>query len=342
MVLLLILASCAGEGKAPLTVPVVAAPETSATPVAASSAVVSTALAAEPPVEPAAPIPVDAVAELFGADAKLAHARCPGEAPEIGCLLSLRYEGDEAALKVATALQRDLGVLAGVLPEQMMDGGYRGLLHLDPVVPTGRERTHLAWVSAALFDIDAFVRAIAERAKGPVAYSARPRSIRFFRSRGAHTPAAFAGSDVIAYNVAGSINTSAITVRETLFHELFHLADEHAAGWSESALGELHRAIVEKCGAKTACLRPFAPHDTQVRGGTYYAFQPGNGPAEYAAELAVRYFRETRAALAEKRFEHAPFKCGGPENERAWKALVDRMFGGVDATPACDPPKKPW
>jgi hypothetical protein len=314
-----------------------------AMPIAAASAS-SPPLPEEPPPPPPpvpAPAPVDPAVELFGADAPQARARCPGESA-VDCLLSFRYAGDDAALALATKLQHDVGVLAGVLPEQMMDGGYRGILQLDPVVPTGRDRTHLAWVTDALVDIDGFVQAITKRAGAPIAYSARPRSVRFFRSRGAHTPAAFAGSDVIAYNVAGSINTSGPTVRETLFHELFHLADQRADGWSEPALADVHKTIVERCGTKTACLRPFAPHDTQVRGGTYYAFQPGNGPAEYAAELAVRYFRETRAALAGKRFEHAPFKCGPAENAKAWSLLVARMFGGVDLSPACDPQQKSW
>jgi hypothetical protein len=71
-----------------------------------------------------------------------------------------------------------------------------------------------------------------------------------------------------------------------------------------------------------------------VRGGTYYAFQPGNGVHEYAAELAIRYYREHRALLAGKR-PLAPFKCGVPENAESWKLVVDRFFGSIDLTPTC-------
>ena len=31
----------------------------------------------------------------------------------------------------------------------------------------------------------------------------------------------------------------------------------------------------------------------------------------------------------------AAFKCGPPENARAWRLLVDEFFGGLDRTPAC-------
>ncbi len=78
-----------------------------------------------------------------------------------------------------------------------------------------------------------------------------------------------------------------------------------------------------------ACLRPYAPHKTKVRGKTYHAFHPESGVGEYAAELAVRYYREHRAVLA-KRPPRRPFKCRRPENARAWKRLATEFFGGVD------------
>lgn len=71
--------------------------------------------------------------------------------------------------------------------------------------------------------------------------------------------------------------------------------------------------------------------------GTYYAFQPnnGNGVHEYAAELAVRYYKEQAEMLRAKRLARPAFKCGPPENARAWKALVDEFFGGRDLVPTC-------
>jgi hypothetical protein len=85
------------------------------------------------------------------------------------------------------------------------------------------------------------------------------------------------------------------------------------------------------------CLTPFAPTEMTVRGGTYYAFHPNNGAAvrEYAAELALRYYREQRAYA--KDLPHPRrFKCGPKENAVSWKLLVDEFFGGVDHTPACE------
>ena len=75
-----------------------------------------------------------------------------------------------------------------------------------------------------------------------------------------------------------------------------------------------------------------------VRGGTYYAFQPNNGDAvhEYAAELAVRYFKEQSRDAATRASSRArAFKCGPAENARAWQALVDEFFAGRDLVPAC-------
>src|SRR5262249_29517302 len=93
--------------------------------------------------------------------------------------------------------------------------------------------------------------------------------------------------------------------------------------------------IVSRCGTDTRCLRPYAPNSTLVRGGTYYAFQPGNGVAEYAAELAIRYFREMRARERGKALPEPAFKCGPPENARAWELMVTEFLGGADQTPPC-------
>jgi hypothetical protein len=92
--------------------------------------------------------------------------------------------------------------------------------------------------------------------------------------------------------------------------------------------------VVAKCGTSITCLAPYSPNDVIVVGGTYYSFQPGNGVREYAAELATRYYKEHRA-LQKKQPLGRPFKCGPPENARAWKAMVDTFFAGIDQTPAC-------
>ena len=74
-----------------------------------------------------------------------------------------------------------------------------------------------------------------------------------------------------------------------------------------------------------------------VRGGTYYAFQQDNGAVvhEYAAELAVRYFKEQSEMLATGKLSRPAFKCGPSENGRAWQALVTEFFAGLDRVPAC-------
>ena len=151
------------------------------------------------------------------------------------------------------------------------------------------------------------------------------------------TPSAYAEGWSVAYNVAGSLNTSADAVRETLFHEIFHLDDAAHDEWSGRVLRPIFDAIVQKCAARTACLGPFAPNDTMVRGGTYYAFQPNNGDAvhEYAAELALRYYRDNRASMRGEALKKPGFKCGPPENQRAWTAIAGEFFGGVDRTPTC-------
>ena len=125
--------------------------------------------------------------------------------------------------------------------------------------------------------------------------------VLFFRSA-KRTPSAYAHDWTVAWNVSGSLNTSADAARETLFHEIFHLNDyaHPVAGvdaWSLVALEGIFSAIVKKCGTATACLTPYTPNDTQVRGGTYYAFQPGNGVREYAAELVPSVWPTDRVAV---------------------------------------------
>jgi hypothetical protein len=219
----------------------------------------------------------------------------------------------------------------------MMDGGYRGRLHLVPELALGPERRHLEWISAAARDYDAFFDGLSTLAPAPISYRSRAIGFRVFRSERRRTPSAYAEGWDVSYNVAGSLNTSADAVRETLFHEIFHLNDAAHGAWSNKALRPLFDAIVARCGAETSCLRPYAPSSTLVRGGTYYAFQPGNGVVEYAAELAIRYYRETRAAMRKTPLPAPPFKCGPEENARAWTLIVNEFFGGADESPACAP-----
>ncbi|XXT23654.1 hypothetical protein WME94_19130 [Sorangium sp. So ce429] len=284
--------------------------------------------------------PEDAAAHQAGIDAcrrgLAGAAGAPSPGPErVRCLLALRYKGDQQAAASATALFDRSGSVAGLEREHLMDGGYRGTLHLVPELPVRAERRHLEWTAAALADFDAFAAELAAAASSPVRYRHRALALRYFRSVRARTPSAYASGWTVAYNLAGSLHRSADEVRETLFHEIFHLNDSAHGAWSQAALSPIYDAIVARCGTRIPCLAPYSPNGTIVKGGTYYSFQPGNGVGEYAAELAIRYYREQRAALRGQRLGKPPFKCGPPENARAWSQLAGEFFGGADRVAPC-------
>ncbi len=280
--------------------------------------------AAEPHIEPR-----DAAKLLYG-------TATPPTCDSVECLIDARYSADAKAKALARALYDASGDVVGLGEDEIMDGGYRGKIHLVPQLPIGGYRVHLAWVSAAMHDIDAFFTGLFPDA--PPAYRWRALAFRFVRSIKKRTPSAYASSWTVMYNVEGSLLTSAAGVRETLFHELFHLNDEQHGEWSAKTLATDYDAIVKKCGTRARCLAPYAPNDTMVRGGTYYAFQQNNGDAvhEYAAELAVRYYKEQSEMTERGKLSRRAFKCGTPENGRAWRALVDEFFAGRDLVPACD------
>ena len=240
---------------------------------------------------------------------------------DIACLIEHRYAADAKAAVLAAALYASSGSVAGVGPDEQMDGGYR---------------QHLTWVTAAMTSIDGFFTELFAKQPAPN-YRWHAIGFRFVRSVKKRTPSAYEAGWSVEYNVEGSLLTSEAGVRETLFHELFHSNDEDHGDWSVKALGTDYDAIVKRCGTKVSCLAPFAPNVTMVRGGTYYAFQQNNGVAvhEYAAELAVRYFDEQTLMLRSGKLARPAFKCGPPENARSWQALVDEFFAGRDLVPAC-------
>jgi hypothetical protein len=290
--------------------------------------------AAPQPAAPQPPAPQPAI--------DLDHARqlLPGfdECGDVPCLIERAYKPDAKARALAMTLWRDRGDLAGVGAEEIMDGGYRGKIHLVPQLPIGAHRQHLVWVADAMQSIEEFFTGTFTE-DSPPHYRWRHLAFRFVRSLGKRTPSAYASSWAIEYNVAGSLLTSAAGVRETLFHELFHNNDEDHGDWSARHLQADYDAILARCGARpsVACLAPYAPNNTMVRGGTYYAFQQNNGNAvhEYAAELAVRYFKEQSEIRSAGKLSRRAFKCGPPENARAWRALIDEFFAGRDLVPGC-------
>jgi hypothetical protein len=295
--------------------------------IAAMTVVYGTALAAPPPA-----------VEFIAAQALLFGDAPPADCSDVACLIERAYTADAKAKALALALFKDTGDVAGVGPDEIMDGGYRGKIHLVPQLPVGGYRQHLAWVGGAMHDIDGFfTKLFADQT--PPSYRWNALQFRFVRSIKKKTPSAYATNWTVEYNVEGSLLTSAAGVRETLFHELFHVNDEAHEEWSAKHLQADYDAIIKLCGATPAlrCLAPFAPNVTMVRGGTFYAFQQnnGNGVHEYAAELAVRYFNEQSEMLSAKKLAHKAFKCGPAANARSWKALVDEFFAGRDLVPPC-------
>lgn len=294
------------------------------------------------PPRPAIAIALDEAEDVLfpGATAQTLRQACPdtslAAAEQIRCLIAARFRGDDEARAIALDLFERTGGVAGVEREHVMDGGFRGKLHLVPEPPVGPHRKHLAWVAAATTDFEWFFGELEARAGKRPAYRHEPIAWRFFRSVGRTTPSAYASGWTVAYNVSGSLLRTADGTRETLFHEIFHLNDGEQR-FSRPKLGAIYDGIVARCGARTPCLAPYAPTTTMVRGGTYYAFQPDNGDGvhEYAAEIAMRYYQDHRALLRGERLTRPAFKCGPPENAEAWSRIVEAFFGGVDLTPPC-------
>jgi hypothetical protein len=283
--------------------------------------------AAMPP--PAPSIPFEIAKRVLPVSAECAN---------VECLLEHAYRADPKAAELALALWKESGDVAGVGPDEVMAGGFRGTIHLVPELPVQSYRKHLAWVVGATRSIDEFFRALYAGLPDP-GYRFNALEFRFVRSLNKHRPSAYAIGWTVEYNVEGSLNLNQVAVRETLFHELFHLNDTAHGEWSAQHLRHDYDAILAKCGSRPSvkCLTPYAPNDTMVRGGTFYAFQQNNGDTvhEYAAELAVRYFKEQSDMLHAGKLARRAFKCGPPENARAWHALVSEFFAERDLVPPC-------
>jgi len=175
---------------------------------------------------------------------------------------------------------------------------------------------------------------IRKRAGKEIAMTDRPIDFRFFYTDKGGAPSAFAVGRNVGYNLYGSVNVSAEAVRDTLFHEIFHLNDVWKDGFSGRSIAPLEAEILNRCRNDQRCLTPYAPTDTTMS-GKLYAFVDGGGGREYTAELALRYFREQRLLLEGKPLPIPAFKCGPPENAKTMKLLSDEFFGGVDLVEAC-------
>jgi hypothetical protein len=305
----------------------------------------SPALPSVPPSSLAEPrVPYDR-ARLLGSyvfpDEPRAVDACATPADEhdlVHCLLRRRFAEDDGALKLALRLYDETGIVPGVEARRIMnDDAYRGRVEIEPALPTGVDRQHLEWIVDAFDALGRLVRELQEQAPGVVRFVARPSALRFYRTANTTTPSAYVADGSIAYNLRGELFTSSESVFETLVHELFHLHDEVHGDWSERALNGMYQRVRRRCQGADTCLKRFAPHETRVNGGIYYAFHSTSDVREYAAELAIRYVREHRLRLAPViGSPRAPrFKCLAAENAMAWRAISREFFGGLDLVPRC-------
>lgn len=370
-----IVAGCGGtdraspRAQAPSARPVVTAPLPTAAPSASTAA-----LSPEVEPDPDAATPEDAERVLFLATDRRTDGireHCPvtlDARARIRCLVSLRYADDKDSRALALTLYDETGSLAGLLPEETSDDGRGGKVHLMPARPIGPNRDHLQWIVDAFRDYKRFLDGLrakaADKAPPPgaaaspkgdtpppgdtaspadtpspkkVAFRDRPVDFRFFYTDKGGNPSAFAVRRNVGYNLFGAVNVSDTTVRDTLFHEIFHLNDARLGAALEDALAPIYAKIAARCGKKTSCLAPYAPTDTFVN-GAYYAFSLAGSPKEYAAEVGLRYYREHRLLLENKPLPVPPFECGAPENQEAYRLVADTMFAGIDLVPPCPSP----
>lgn len=289
---------------------------------------------------------------------KLKLKSCTGtDSEKIRCLLRKKYSKYPKALKLAIDFYNRFGNVAGVRPEQTVDGGWRGILKMIPRLPVGRKHRHLAGVLASFKEYEMFFKWLSEKGKKHPNFRITNISFKFYVTPGRKTPSASAWKWNIAYNLNGSLLKNMDGIRETLYHELFHLNDAVHNNWSERKLRVTYDSILAKCrkyrvrGNRQSrryqkCLLPYAPYKTTVlKDNVFYAFHPESDAGEYAAELAVRYYLEHRAIL-KKLPEHkhkktlgysarGNFKCGPKENLLVWNLIRDEFFGGNDLTPPC-------
>lgn len=105
--------------------------------------------AAEPEPEPA-PTFDEVLTVLFAEKTSSAPvvAACPVSLPRdarVRCLYDERYRGDAKAAGIAHDLLVKWHTVAGVEVAHTMDGGYRGMIRIEPAVPVGENRKHLEY-----------------------------------------------------------------------------------------------------------------------------------------------------------------------------------------------------
>src|SRR4051794_10624502 len=135
---------------------------------------------------------------------------------DIPCLIEQAYRADAKASRLASELFQATGDVAGIGPEEVLDGGFRGTIKLVPQLPINGYRKHLLWITGSAKGIDQFFDGLFAGLAKPN-YRWRALEFRFVRSLVKHRPSAYAFDWTIEYNVEGSLNISEKGVRETLF-----------------------------------------------------------------------------------------------------------------------------
>jgi len=129
------------------------------------------------------------------------------------------------------------------------------------------------------------------------------------------------------YNVEGSLLRARRVSADERVHDCFNTRDHK--DWSQHALSTDFKAIVKKCGTKSCVSH--RTHRTTPKSrptGTYYGVPTettANVVHEYAAELAVRYFKEQTEMLANGKLAAKAFKCDRPRTAEV-AGLVDEFL----------------
>src|SRR5690606_28310005 len=98
------------------------------------------------------------------------------------CALDLAYSDDAEARSFAKELFERTGAVPGMERARDIDAAYLGRIAIEPILPTGEHRRHLAWLRDALVEIDRTFAAVARRAPRPLMFRTRPLGFRFFRT----------------------------------------------------------------------------------------------------------------------------------------------------------------
>jgi hypothetical protein len=296
---------------------------------------------------------LEAVEALFPSPAErtawLAACRSARGGP-VPCLLEARYAGEAASLKTALALYARTGSVAGPDEERWVERRDGARAHLSPALPVGPARKPLERVAGALYDVNEFLAELGRlRGRSP-RFRATGLRVRFFRLEGPGGAEVYAAEGQLAVPIdapparpargparggaARAADARPPVSRDDVLRALARLNDAEHGEWSARALEATYRAVVERCGGDARCL---ARYDPRAPGGAPRSalFRPGGDPADYGAEVIVRYYAEQRAVLTRGHPDGPAFRCAAPENAAAWSLVSAEFFAGFDGGIPC-------